>query len=408
LNTLGERIRSLRKQRKMTLETLAGEQLTKAMLSYIENNKAKPSMESLSYIAERLGVEVSELLEEVSTQELRDVLKNVENLFTGNFDDRYKQIIDLVEPYGERLSHGYEAARLLEIFGRSLYYEKKDSWKVYVNKAAELYDRLNLTSRLAAIGIFQAIAKFKEHDYDASLATLLSERSKIEVRNGLIDPLTRLDFDYWESLLQYAVGNSEEAIRAMNEGIEFSREKQIFYRLPHLYQLAIINAMMNEDEDSLRYYEQKILQYGVFAEDNDAIPFINFMKIHYLTTYKKAYGEALELINAHHDEHGTDDSHTSYSFMEEKGKALYGLGNYEEALACFEKVSTSESSDHPFDLSILYEKDAYAALCHLALGNVTEGKRSIEIAIENISGMPRTRYKDFIMETSVRIADSIK
>ena len=66
LSTLGERIRTIRKQRKMTLDALAGEQMTKAMMSYIENNKANPSMESLSYIAERLGVKVSELLEDVN------------------------------------------------------------------------------------------------------------------------------------------------------------------------------------------------------------------------------------------------------------------------------------------------------------------------------------------------------
>ncbi|MGG0670932.1 helix-turn-helix transcriptional regulator [Lederbergia citrisecunda] len=406
LATLGERIRSLRKQRNMTLEALAGEQLTKAMLSYIENNKANPSMESLSYIAKRLGVEVSQLLEEVNLQELRDLLKVVEKLFTAGFDeskDKYVKIIDLIEPYVKKMSQGYEAARLLEIYSRALYYEKRDGWKLLMDKAAEMYEQLNLTSRLAAIGIFQSNVKFTKHDYEASLAKLLKERSKIEERDGLIDPLTRLDFDYWESLLHFAVGNSKEAIRVMNEGIEFSKEKQIFYRIAHLYQLAIFNAMMNEDEDSLKHYEQKILQYGVFAEDKDAIPFINFMTIHYLTSYKKAYEEALELIHAHHDEHGIDDSHTSYSFMEEKGKALYGLGQYEEALACFEKVSFPDFAHHPFDLSILYEKDAYAALCHLALGNEAEAYSLIEIAVENIAGMPSSRYKDFIMETYVRI-----
>jgi len=54
---------------------------------------------------------------------------------------------------------------------------------------------------------------------------------------------------------------------------------------------------------------------------------------------------------------------------------------------------------HPFDLSIFYEKDAYAALCHLALGNQAETLRSIEIAVKNVSEMPRTPYKDFILET---------
>ena len=60
----------MRKQQEFTLDALAG---TEACLSLIENNKANPSMESLNYIAGRLGVEVSELLEEVSTQELRKV-----------------------------------------------------------------------------------------------------------------------------------------------------------------------------------------------------------------------------------------------------------------------------------------------------------------------------------------------
>ena len=68
---LGDRIRKLRKQKKLTLEALAGEGLTKGMLSLIENNKAKPSMESLAYVAERLGVEVTDLLEEISTQEVK-------------------------------------------------------------------------------------------------------------------------------------------------------------------------------------------------------------------------------------------------------------------------------------------------------------------------------------------------
>ena len=266
-------------------------------------------------------------------------MKTVEKILTGESEDKYKQIIDAVGPYKDRLNQGYEAARLLELYGRSLYYDKKDGWKEWIGKAANLYDQLNLTSRLAAIGIFQSIVKFTKREYDASLTLLLEERSKIEVRNGLIEPITRLDFDYWESLLHFAVGNSEEAVRIMNEGIKFSKEQQIFYRIAHLYQLALVNAMMNKDVSSIQYYERKILNYGEFADDRDAIPFINYVKIHYLTTYEKDYGEALELIQEHHDKHGIDESHTSYSFMEEKGKALYGLERYEEALACLDKVN---------------------------------------------------------------------
>lgn len=399
--TLGERIRMLRKQRKLTLEALAGDQLTKGMLSLIENNKANPSMESLAYIAERLGVETSELLEESTVQELRDVLKTAEQLLRVDFDeltDEHEQILALIKPHIEKLTQSYEAARLYDIYGRALYYEKKDGWQTFLEKATDIYDQMNITRHLATVGIFMAMVKFTEHDYNSALSILLEKRSEIEVRNGLNDPLTRLDFDYLEAVLHYAVGNAAEAIRVMNEGIAFSKEKQVFYRIDHLYRLATFHAMMNEDIQSMEYYERKLLLYGEFADDEEALLFTKFARVHYLTSYKKEYQEALDLIDAHYSVHDLTKSHMPYSYME-KGKALYGIGRYEEALSCFEKIVVADYVHHPFDLSIFYEKDAYASLCHLALGDKSEAFHSIGIAVNNISSMPRTPYKDFIMET---------
>ncbi|MFC5602143.1 helix-turn-helix domain-containing protein [Sporosarcina koreensis] len=398
---MGERIRTLRKQRKMTLEALAGDQLTKGMLSLIENNKANPSMESLSYIAERLGVETSELLEETNRQELQEVLKTAEQLLTVDFEvltDEHEQVLALLGPYVEKLTASYEAARIYDIYGRSLYYEKKDGWRTYLEKAADIYDQMNITRRLATVGIFLAMVEFNEHDYKNSLSILLENRSEIEARNGFFDPLTRLDFDYYEAILHYAVGNAEDAIRIMNEGIEFSKEKKVFYHIDHLYRLATFHAMMNEDVESMEYYERKLLLYGEFADDEEVVFFTKYGKIHYLTTYQHAYSEASDLLDEYLSDYDANNSDTSYILME-KGKVSYGLGKYEEALSWFGQVTIADYIHHPFDLSIFYEKDAYAALCHLALGNKTEALRSIDIAVSNISDMPRTPYKDFIMET---------
>ena len=401
MSTLGERIRTLRKQRKLTLEALAGAQLTKGMLSLIENNKANPSMESLSYIAERLGVEMSELLEETNQQELREVLNKAEKLFSTEFDeltDEHDQILALVGPYVDNLTQSYEAARLLDIYSRTLYYEKMDGWQELLDRAASIYDQMNITSRLAAVGNFRALVKFTEHKYDNSLEILLKERSKIESRNGFIDPLTRLDFDYLEAVLHFAVGNADEAFRVMNEGIEFSREKQVFYRIDHLYRLATLHAMMNEDEKSMAYYVHKLLLYGELADDEDAILYTKYVKVHYLTSYKKSYKEALDLINKYSDELDISKTYSAYAFAE-KGKALYGVGKYEEALSVFRKVVIADYIHHPFDLSVFYAVDAYAALCHLALGEKTEAHEAIHKAVTNIASMPRTPYKEFILET---------
>jgi len=383
------------------LEALAGDELTKGMLSLIENNKANPSMESLSYIAERLGVEVVELLEEVSTYELRALLEKAEILYNTEFDvrtDEYTQLITLVEPYVPKLTQGYESARLLEIYSRCIYYEKKSGWQVFSDRAATMYDLMNIIPRRASIGIFRAFVKFTEHNYAQSLSTLLHERSEIEARNAFIDPMTRLDLDYMEAVLLFAVGDSESAIRVMKSGIEFSRQERVFYRIDHLYRLATAHAIMEEDEDQYAYYLKKLTQYGDFTEDKEAIFFTKFAEVHYLNSFKKSYKEAQEQWDQFLDKGKYSNDYSPFINLE-KGKSFFGLNEFEHALVALEKVKIADYTHHPFDLSIFYEKDAYKALCYMELGNLIEARRLAGLAMQNISMMPRTPYKDFILET---------
>ena len=166
----------------------------------------------MTYIAKRLGVEVSELLEEVSTQELREVLAKAEKLYYTELDDltdEYEQLIALIEPYAEKLTQGYEAARLLELYSRTLQYEKIDGWQIFSDKAAHIYEQMNIIPRRARLGIFRASVKFNERDYSGALKILLVERSEIETQNTFIDPMTRLDFDYIEAVFQLCSGELE-------------------------------------------------------------------------------------------------------------------------------------------------------------------------------------------------------
>lgn len=55
---LGEKIRELRKQRGITQKDLAGDKITRNMLSLIESGNASPSVSTLLYIAERLETPV--------------------------------------------------------------------------------------------------------------------------------------------------------------------------------------------------------------------------------------------------------------------------------------------------------------------------------------------------------------
>lgn len=396
---LGERIRKIRKQKKMTLEALAGEGLTKGMLSLIENNKAKPSMESLAYIAEGLGVEVTDLLEEISPQELRAILEKVEKLFnekTESKNEKYKQLIALIEPYIRNLTQGYEAARLLDIYSRCLY-EEKEEWRKFAEQAAILYDKMNLTSKRAQIAIFRSSVKFIEHEYKSALDLLIAERAEIESTHAYMDPMTRVDLDYLEAILHFAVGDYHTATEIMEGAIQFSKQHRIFYRIDDLYRVGAGHALMFNDEKKKELYLQKLKQYGEFADDLLSVIVRNLM-IAMSHNFKKEYDKALELINHYLANRQEKDIFESL-FLIEKGKTLYGLGCVKEAIDLFEQVETPSNTHHPFDLALFYVRYAYKALCHCELGEKGEAEKAAEMAVENFSSLPETPFKEFAQET---------
>ena len=65
---IGEKIKTLRQNKKMTQNELAGDQITRNMLSLIENGSALPSLPTIIYIAERLNVPVGMLLADANEE----------------------------------------------------------------------------------------------------------------------------------------------------------------------------------------------------------------------------------------------------------------------------------------------------------------------------------------------------
>ncbi|GIN41876.1 MULTISPECIES: helix-turn-helix domain-containing protein [Heyndrickxia] len=398
---LGERIRKLRKQKKMTLESLAGEGLTKGMLSLIENNKAKPSIESLAYIAERLGVETADLLEEMSVHELREILEQAETLYNWKPEDlpnKYIQLIELIEPYISNLNQGYESARLLDIYCRCLYFNKRDDWQSFSEKAAQMYDQINLTGRRANLGIFRSMVKFTEHDYKQSLKILLNERKILETQHAYIDPMTILDLDYHEAILHFAVDDLNTATKVMEKAIQISKKYRTFYRIDDLYRLASAHAMMSNNKERIDYYLMKLKQYGDFADDIQSILSHDLVMLIYLIKERKDYTKVLDLIERHMSNEEVLESFGPWMYLA-KGEAMYGFGRYQEAIDWLDKVEVPSHTHHPFDLAIFYEKDSYKALCYIHLKKWDQALLSANQAMENFNELPHSPFKEFSLQT---------
>ena len=135
--TLGEKIKQARLEAGLSQRQLCGEEITRNMLSQIENGSARPSMATLSYFASRLGKTVSYFLEEDAVlspnqdvmasaraavlagngQEAADILKDYKTP-DPTFDEEYRLIYRLstLQQASDVLAKGQSAyaAQLLE------------------------------------------------------------------------------------------------------------------------------------------------------------------------------------------------------------------------------------------------------------------------------------------------------
>ena len=77
---IGERIRELRISKLMTQADLAGDHITRNMLSCIENGSANPSLSTIVYIAGRLGVPAGFLLADQGDEMAYRKMSNLSNI----------------------------------------------------------------------------------------------------------------------------------------------------------------------------------------------------------------------------------------------------------------------------------------------------------------------------------------
>lgn len=86
---LGKKLRQARIEAGLSQKQLCGEEITRNMLSLIENGSAKPSMKTLQYLAGRLGKSVSFFLEETAVlSPNQDVMATARQLFdSGNYPE---------------------------------------------------------------------------------------------------------------------------------------------------------------------------------------------------------------------------------------------------------------------------------------------------------------------------------
>lgn len=93
---LGKKIKNLRKAKGLTQSALAGDKITRNMLSSIENGTASPSLDSLEHIADGLNVSVSYLISEEDDLFFFQKKEKIEKIYRAFEAKNYTACINII------------------------------------------------------------------------------------------------------------------------------------------------------------------------------------------------------------------------------------------------------------------------------------------------------------------------
>ncbi|MEK4425012.1 helix-turn-helix transcriptional regulator [Solibacillus sp. FSL K6-1523] len=406
---IGTKIKELRKERKMTLAQVAGDRLSKGMLSLIENGKAQPSMESLQHIANQLDIGVSDLLQGKDDEKIRSLLLEVEQLRAQLYremnktklDEKCEDILHLIEPLVEEgLLNGsnYEEIRLLENYYSMRYLLKVDVSITPFLKIIKMYEKVHAYSKIISVYSGLCMIKFEQHLYEEALDYLLEGETYIKRYGGLIDELEKLDLYYNITVVYSALNNEKKMEQYLEMALKIAKEKQILYRLNDFYRFLFVIHCSKGDAEKSRYYLKKISAFTEILEEPAENVIEQLMNLIYLNQIEKDYEEVIRLKR---DEAPITEDYLSplKVFLHgEYAYAYWNLQQYEEAKKELETLKLTEIHHHPIDLVRIYRAFAVRALCFLQVGDIENAKRDILYAVDGCKDFSETPEKRFVLD----------
>lgn len=394
--TLGEKIKALRKEKKLTQTELAGSELTKSMLSQIENGKATPSMKTLQYIAEKLECETSFLLEE-DEGEIVELIQKMERLIKNKCDEVYETLLPIVQ---KELPSTLNTARLYKQFITAAAVMNDYNIEYYVETAVSIFEKYTLYRESTETKLLFYYMLFKQKKYKECLQMIATIRDEYKAKNLEMDLITHIQLYLKEAIILLAYGNYEKCEKVILDALAFSKKHQVYYKTDEFYRILSYQKIITTDKEQYLYYIKKSEQFAIFTEDTLSAANIDILKAYYYNTVTNEYTIALEHLEQFREKLKNDPIFQDDGlYYLEKGKSLYGLKRYKEALETLKHATIPDYMSHPLDQSWVLTAGSYRALCYIELQDKKSALTEAKEAVQAIDSYPDSIFTSFIKGT---------
>lgn len=388
-NKVGEKIKLLRKELNMTQSELAGKEMTKSMLSQIENNISNPSIKTLQYIADQLNKPISYFLEdnnkalieadEESKQEQDERIKHISELINSlKIEEAENELKELIDNNSINVGIKVRADLLFKLGKTFITLNNLRDGKRYLNLSIQAYIAGNFYIEGAKAYIELAKGFYQEFNYEECL-NICNKAFELNYKNINADPLFEIELYYYKILILFSTGDIKNVNSSIKTAINLSTKTSIYYKTDEIYRLNAILNYLTENKDEYIKSMNKALQFAEFTEDTSCLSKIYIVKA-MVALESNDTVKALEYVEKSKYYLGRE----LYIYYFVKARVYYILGKYELAYENIIKIDFPSYEKHKFDYLNMWSSKVYEGLILNKLGKKTAAIESIKIGIEKM------------------------
>ncbi|MCM1988365.1 helix-turn-helix domain-containing protein [Oceanirhabdus seepicola] len=386
---MGEKIKRLRKELTLTQSQLAGDEMSKSMLSQIENNVAKPSMKTLKYIASKLNKPISYFLNDENIENSKPIELPIEliNMKLKNIDEFLKNINgEKAKEETEKLLEEYNFNKNSKIYADVIYrlggslnlLNKFDEAEDLINKSIKIYLDNNLYINAAKTYLELIDRHWDVFDYEKCLK-LTKEANEIYNKSSTKDTFFEIELLYMKSIMYSTLADFKKTLSVLQEAITLSNDEKTYYKIDEIYKIYALINFKEGDYESFKYNLNKAKQYAEFTENKKTLSIIEYNLAEYENEMFNPYS-ALE----HLERCSTEYNRKDHWVQIEKARSFYLLKEYDTALKIIKKADYPSRYKHRLDYLNIWKGKIYEGLILNKLGNSSEAIESINEGIKKM------------------------
>ncbi|MFD5854243.1 helix-turn-helix transcriptional regulator [Cytobacillus pseudoceanisediminis] len=261
---IGETLQSFREYKNLTIEELAEGICSKEDLELFERDKAFPTLETLNQFANKLNIDISDLINVASksTYYTTAVIQIIERY---KRERNYHAIFNIIKQ--EVNNPAFKEANLKQFLlwheGICVYYLYQELEKaiklLYKSISITNPSKVNLSERETEILNSIAILHYENQDYDNALNIFLEALTNLDKLPHILNHKVKIRVLFGLSQVFTELGNYEESINYCHKGIDLCINEDSLYCLNEFHYQMGENYIKSGDAEKGKEYLEECL-----------------------------------------------------------------------------------------------------------------------------------------------------